>query len=112
MLSLVGVFLAVSAMTSVTALGQLMAQAEQEQSERWGWAAATVAVQAFDPTTGEAPPQWDGAVSALVERYGITGASNGRGESLYPMPSAGAACPRHQVTGGGGEAVLCHRARV
>jgi putative ABC transport system permease protein len=88
-LSLVGVFLAVFAMTSVTALGQLMAQAQQEQSERWGGRAATIGVQAYDPMTGMAPPKekWDAAVAGLIERYGITGASSvSWGEGLYRMP--------------------------
>jgi putative ABC transport system permease protein len=88
-LSLVGVFLAVFAMTSVTALGQLMAQAQQEQSERWGGRAATIAVQAYDPMTGMSPPEekWDAAVAGLVERYGITGASSvSWGEGLYRLP--------------------------
>ncbi len=88
-LSLVGVFLAVFAMTSVTALGQLMAQATQEQSERWGGRAATIGVQAYDPMTGMAPAKedWDAAVAGLIERYGITGASSvSWGEALYRMP--------------------------
>jgi putative ABC transport system permease protein len=88
-LSLVGVFLAVFAMTSVTALGQLMAQAQQEQSERWGGRSATIGVQAYDPMTGMSPPkeQWDAAVAGMVERYGITGASSvSWGEGLYRLP--------------------------
>ncbi|UOY02083.1 ABC transporter permease [Blastococcus sp. PRF04-17] len=88
-LSLVGVFLAVFAMTSVTALGQLMAQAQQEQSERWGGRAATIGIQAFDPMTGAAPAKekWDAAVAGLIERYGITGASSvAWSEGLYRLP--------------------------
>jgi putative ABC transport system permease protein len=88
-LSLVGVFLAVFAMTTVTALGQLMAQAQQEQSERWGGRSATIGIQAFDPMTGMSPPkeQWDAAVAGLIERYGITGASSvSWGEGLYRLP--------------------------
>jgi putative ABC transport system permease protein len=77
-LSLVGVFLAVFAMTTVSALGLQVAQVQQEQSERYGGRPATVAVTAYDPMTGMPPEQaeWDGAVADLVERYGITTSAN------------------------------------
>ena len=73
-LSLVGVFLAVFAMTTVSALGQLVAQVQQEQGERQGGRPATIAVTAYDPMSGMPPAaeQWDAAVADLVERYGIT----------------------------------------
>ena len=63
-LSLVGVFLAVFAMTTVTALGLLIAQVQQEQGERAGGRPATIAVSAYDPRTGTPPdrpsgtPRW------------------------------------------------------
>jgi len=88
-LSLVGVFLAVFAMTTVTALGQMLAQAQQEQSERWSGRPATIGIQAYDPMTGMPPPaeKWDAAVAALIERYGITGASSVTyGDGLYRLP--------------------------
>ena len=79
-LSLVGVFLAVFAMTTVTALGQLMAQAQQEQSERWSGRPATISVQAYDPMTGMPPAgaTWDAAVAAMIERYQLTGVTSVR----------------------------------
>ena len=73
-LSLVGVFLAVFAMTTVSALGQLLAQAQQELGERQGGRPATIGVTAYDPMTGMPPDAaaWDAAVADLAERYGIT----------------------------------------
>ena len=88
-LSLVGVFLAVFAMTTVTALGQLMAQAQQEQSERWGGRPATISVQAYDPMTGMPPAgdTWDSAVATLIERYQMTGVTSvSWGDGLYRLP--------------------------
>lgn len=88
-LSLVGVFLAVFAMTTVTALGQLVAQVQQEQSERSSGRPATIAVSAFDRQTGMAPDadRWDAAVADLVERYGITTSANvSFGEGLFRLP--------------------------
>jgi putative ABC transport system permease protein len=88
-LSLVGVFLAVFAMTTVSALGQLVAQAQQEQGERSGGRPATVAVTAYDPATGMAPDaaEWDAAVADLVERYGITTAATSSYEQgLFRLP--------------------------
>jgi putative ABC transport system permease protein len=73
-LSLVGVFFAVLAMTTVTALGQMTAQASQEQSERYGGRAATLAVQPYDNRTGMPLPadRWRDAVAEVVERFDIT----------------------------------------
>lgn len=69
--SLVGVFLAAFAMTTVTALGLLVAQV---QGERMGGRPATIGVTADDPQTGMPPdPEgWDAAVADLTERYRIT----------------------------------------
>jgi ABC-type antimicrobial peptide transport system permease subunit len=88
-LSLVGVFLAVFAMTTVTALGLLVAQVQQEQGERMGGRAATIAVTAYDPQTGMPPAtqEWDAAVADLTERYGITAtASIGHEETRFRLP--------------------------
>ena len=73
-LSLVGVFLAVFAMTTVNALGLIVAQVQQEQAERSGGRSATVQLQAYDPMTGATPPpdRWNAAVDRLLDRYGIT----------------------------------------
>ncbi|TFV65920.1 UNVERIFIED_ORG: ABC transporter permease [Bacillus sp. AZ43] len=89
LLSLVGVFLAVFAMTTVTALGLMVAQVQQEVGERQGGRAATVAVSAWDPRTGMPPDpaEWDGAVSDLVARYDIaTAAGVAWGETRFRMP--------------------------
>jgi putative ABC transport system permease protein len=77
-LSLVGVFLAVFAMTTVSALGQLIAQVQQEQGERSGGRSATIAVNAYDRMTGMPPDaaEWDAAVADLVARYEISTAAN------------------------------------
>jgi ABC-type antimicrobial peptide transport system permease subunit len=88
-LSLVGVFLAVFAMTSVSALGLQVAQVQQEQSERYGGRPATVAITAYDPVTGIPPAaaEWDPAVADLVERYGITTSANiAYTEGRFRMP--------------------------
>ncbi|WP_222196108.1 ABC transporter permease [Modestobacter italicus] len=72
LLSLVGVFLAVLAMTTVTALGQMAAQVQQEQGEASGGRTATIGVSAYDPMTGSVPrDEWDAGVQALVSRYGL-----------------------------------------
>ncbi|WP_299957012.1 ABC transporter permease [uncultured Modestobacter sp.] len=72
LLSLVGVFLAVLAMTTVTALGQIAAQVQQEQAEASGGRTATIGVSAYDPMTGSVPrDEWDAGVAALVSRYGL-----------------------------------------
>ena len=88
-LSLVGVFLAVFAMTTVTALGLMVAQVQQEQGERMGGRPATLSINAYDPMTGQPPDaeKWDAAVAEMVERYGITTAATvSAGEMLVRMP--------------------------
>ena len=89
-LSLVGVFLAVLAMTTVTALGQIVAQVQQEQAEASGGRTATIGVQAFDPVTGMLPPdEWAAGADALVARYGLPEqavATVAYGSGLYRLP--------------------------
>lgn len=87
-LSLVGVFLAVFAMTSVSALGLILAQVQQEQGERYGGRPATVQVTAYDQMTGVPPTaeQWDPAVAGLVARYGVTSATISWGEDRFRFP--------------------------
>jgi putative ABC transport system permease protein len=88
-LSLVGVFLAVLAMTTVTALGLMVAQVQQEQAERGAGRAATIGLSAYDPATGMPPDtaRWDVAVGGLLDRYGITEyATIGYGEGLFRLP--------------------------
>jgi ABC-type lipoprotein release transport system permease subunit len=100
-LSLVGVFLAVFAMTTVTALGLLVAQVQQEQGERMGGRAATIAVTAYDPQTGMPPAtqEWDAAVADLTERYGITAtASIGYDETRFRLPGGTQAVQTRRVS--------------
>ena len=100
-LSLVGVFLAVFAMTTVTALGLLVAQVQQEQGERMGGRSATIGVTAYDPQTGMPPdPQeWDAAVADLTERYGITTtASIGYEETRFRLPGGTQAVQTKRVS--------------
>jgi putative ABC transport system permease protein len=88
-LSLVGVFLAVFAMTSVTAVGLLVAQVQQEQGERSSGRPATVAVSAWDQVTGMPadPVEWDTAVADLIERYDIsTAATVAWEENRFRLP--------------------------
>jgi hypothetical protein len=101
LLSLVGVFLAVFAMTTVTALGLMVAQVQQELGERAGGRAATVAVNAWDPNTGMSPDaeKWDAAVAALVERYGITTAAHiAFEETRFRMPGGTMAVQTRRVS--------------
>jgi putative ABC transport system permease protein len=100
-LSLVGVFLAVFAMTTVSALGLLVAQVQQEQGERMGGRSATVAVNAYDPMTGMPPDtaEWDAAVADLVQRYGITTAANiSYGETRFRLPGGTQAVQTRRVS--------------
>ncbi|WP_448609171.1 ABC transporter permease [Geodermatophilus sp. URMC 60] len=100
-LSLVGVFLAVFAMTTVTALGLLVAQVQQEQGERMGGRAATIGVTAYDPQTGMPPdPQeWDAAVADLTERYGITATARiGYEETRFRLPGGTQAVQTKRVS--------------
>ena len=101
LLSLVGVFLAVFATTTVTALGLLVAQVQQEQGERSGGRSATIGVTAYDPQTGMPPdPQeWDVAVADLTERYGITAtASIGYEETRFRLPGGTQAVQTKRVS--------------
>jgi hypothetical protein len=101
LLSLVGVFLAVFAMTTVTALGLMVAQVQQEMGERAGGRAATVAVNAWDPNTGMSPDaeEWDAAVADLVERYGITAAAHiAFEETRFRMPGGTMAVQTRRVS--------------
>ena len=101
LLSLVGVFLAVFAITTVTALGLMVAQVQQEMGERAGGRAATVAVNAWDPNTGMSPDaeEWDAAVADLVERYGITAAAHiAFEETRFRMPGGTMAVQTRRVS--------------
>jgi putative ABC transport system permease protein len=101
LLSLVGVFLAVFAMTTVSALGLLVAQVQQEQGERSGGRPATVTVTAYDPATGmpAGAAEWEAATADLVERYGIsTAARISYGETRFRLPGGTQAVQTRQVS--------------
>jgi putative ABC transport system permease protein len=100
-LSLVGVFLAVLAMTSVTAVGLIVAQVQQEQAERGSGRAATIALSAYDPATGMPPDaaRWDEAVGGLLDRYGVSShATISYGEGLFRLPGGTQTLPVTQVS--------------
>ena len=90
LMSLVGVFLAVLAMTTVTALGEIAAQVQQEQAEASGGRTATVSVSAYDQQTGIIPQdEWTAGVASLVARYGMPDeavATTAYGSALYRLP--------------------------
>jgi ABC-type antimicrobial peptide transport system permease subunit len=100
-LSLVGVFLAVFAMTTVTALGLMVAQVQQEQGERMGGRPATLSISAYDPMTGRPPDaeKWDAAVADMVQRYGIaTAATRSDGETRFRLPGGTVPVYTHRVS--------------
>jgi putative ABC transport system permease protein len=76
LLALVGVAVAVCAITGITAAAQMMNQAVREQFERDGGRATTLTVQAF-PTTGVPPSaaRYEAEYARVVERYEIDYAS-------------------------------------
>ncbi|MGY1858285.1 ABC transporter permease [Modestobacter sp. SYSU DS0290] len=100
-LSLVGVFLAVLAMTSVTALGQIVAQVQQEQAERYGGRTATVSVQAFGTTGPLSAADWQAGIDDLVARYGLPPeavATRGYRDQLFRFPGGTETVPASVVS--------------
>ena len=75
LLSLVGVFLAVFAMTIVTAAGDMGRQALLESAERSSGRSTTVQVNAFAPDGTATAEEVTAAYAGLVDRYGIAWAS-------------------------------------
>jgi putative ABC transport system permease protein len=73
-LSLIGVGIAVTALTGVVAAGSIATQASTENFERQGGRPATLYVYAYNMTTGEnpTPAALDAAFNAAMERYDIT----------------------------------------
>lgn len=72
-LSLIGIAVAVAALTSVVALGELQKQAMLEQNERWGGRIATLRVQTM--STDGSPVNWgasDARFEEVDKRYGFT----------------------------------------
>jgi len=74
-LSLVGVFLAVFAMTIVTAAGDMGRQALLESAERGSGRSTTVSVNASSPDGTATAEEVGAAYAALVDRFGITWSS-------------------------------------
>jgi putative ABC transport system permease protein len=74
-LSLVGVMLAVLAMTVITALGDMVRQTNAEFAERTSGRPATLGVSAWSETTQLDGEQIDAAFADVVERYQIEYAS-------------------------------------
>ena len=89
LLSLIGVAVAVAALTDVVALGQIAEQSQREQSERWGGRPAMLGMYAYDPIRGESRTQElvDEAFDTAMERYEITYTSRNQGGSLCQSSS-------------------------
>lgn len=73
LLSLIGVGVAVAALTVVVAGGAIATQVTTEQSERWSGRPATYQVQAYNPMTGAQAPSGtlDAALTEAAARYDI-----------------------------------------
>lgn len=91
LLSLIGVAVAVTALTTVVALGQIAEQAGKEQNERQGGRPALIGVGAY--TIDGSPTDVDAMEKAFadtVERYSITYAShNAYLNARVQLPGAG-----------------------
>jgi putative ABC transport system permease protein len=74
LLSLIGVGVAVAALTGVVAAGAIATQATVESFERQSGRPASVGVWAYNPLTGEQPSKSDidVAFAETMERYGVT----------------------------------------
>lgn len=88
LLSLIGVAVAVAALTAVVAIGDLQRQYMAEMNDRWGGREATVAVQMHasgtDPVDLDA---WDAHVERVFERYDFSHASrSSQTELLAGLP--------------------------
>ena len=72
LLALVGVAVAVCAITGITAAAQMMSQVMKEQVEREGGRSTTLTVSAY-PIGSASPPtaRYDAEFTRVVERYGI-----------------------------------------
>jgi putative ABC transport system permease protein len=83
LLSLIGVAVAVAALTDVVALGQIAEQSQREQNERWGGRPAMVGLY-INSTDGSVPDAEviDAAFATVMDRYQITYTSRNQGGSL------------------------------
>ncbi len=84
LLSLIGVGVAVTALTVVVAGGAIATQVQIEQSERWGGRPATYQLNAYNTQTGESAPsaRLSPIVEELTERYDIRYWSRNTGDSV------------------------------
>lgn len=73
LLSLIGVAVAVAAITTVVGLGAVAQQSTTESYERSSGRPATLFVSAYNPETGMSPPRkdFDAAFATVLERYSI-----------------------------------------
>lgn len=73
LLSLIGVAVAVAALTSVVGLGAITQQATTESYERQSGRPATLIVSAYNPVTGASPPAaaFSDAFTEVTERYSV-----------------------------------------
>jgi putative ABC transport system permease protein len=74
LLSLIGVGVAVAALTGVVAAGSIATQATVEGFERQTGRPASIGMYAYNPMTGEQPSkaELDAAFATAMERYGVT----------------------------------------
>lgn len=73
LLSLIGVAVAVAALTAVVAIADLQRQSMAEQNDRWGGREATLSITAYP--TGSDPldaDDWEAHVDRVFERYGFS----------------------------------------
>jgi putative ABC transport system permease protein len=89
LLSLIGVGVAVAALTSVVAGGAIATQIQTEQSERWGGRPATITVNAFHTVEGReaSAAEMTPLIAGVAERYGIGHTTrNGNGPLQVQLP--------------------------
>jgi putative ABC transport system permease protein len=89
LLSLIGVGVAVAALTSVVAGGAIATQIQTEQSERWGGRPATISVNAFHRVAGReaSAAEMGPLIDGVAERYGIGHTTrNGNGPLQVQLP--------------------------
>jgi len=89
LLSLIGVGVAVAALTTVVAGGAIATQITVEQNERYGGRPANVQLNAYNPETGASPGTgaMSDAVAAAAARYGVTHTTrNGNGMLRVQLP--------------------------
>jgi putative ABC transport system permease protein len=75
LLALIGVAVAVCAITAITAAGEMLRQVSAEQQERWGGRPATLQVTAWPTGDGgavlPAPDEYERVFDEIVERYDV-----------------------------------------